>query len=74
MQTHLLAAHPDHPPAADTQVEARIIGQDANWLRARWRVEGAQQLDVPAFPGQGRTDAPRRDTSPAGLAASARPT
>jgi hypothetical protein len=57
MQTHLLVPHPDHPAAAVTGVEARIIGQDANWLRARWRIEGSQQLIVPAFAGKGRTDA-----------------
>jgi hypothetical protein len=56
MQTHLLVAHPDHPPASVSQVEARIIGQDANWLRARWRVEGAQDLIVPPFAGKGRAD------------------
>ena len=56
MQTHLLAAHPDHPPSAVTQVEARVIGRDANWLRVRWRIEGSQQLVVPAFAGKGRTD------------------
>lgn len=56
MQTHLLIAHPDHPPAAVTQVEARIIGQDASWLRVRWRVEGSQALVVPPFAGKGRTD------------------
>ena len=56
MQTHLLVAHPDHPPAGVTQVEARIIGQDANWLRVRWRVEGTQHLVVPSFAGKGRTD------------------
>ena len=56
MQTHLLVAHPDHPAVAVTQVEARIIGQDANWLRARWRIEGTRQLVVPAFAGRGRTD------------------
>ncbi len=56
MQTHLLTAHPDHPPSAVTQVEARIIGLDANWLRARWRIEGAMQLVVPPFAGKGRAD------------------
>jgi hypothetical protein len=56
MQTHLLVAHPGHPPSAVTQVEARIIGRDANWLRVRWRVEGTQQLVVPPFAGKGRTD------------------
>jgi hypothetical protein len=56
METHLLVAHPDHPPVGITGVEARIIGRDANWLRARWRVEGSQQLVVPPFAGKGRTD------------------
>jgi len=56
MQTHLLVSHPEHPPLAVTQVEARIIGRDANWLRARWRVEGARQLVVPPFAGRGRAD------------------
>jgi hypothetical protein len=55
LQTHLLVAHPDHPPAGVTKVEARIIGRDANWLRVRWRVEGSQQLVVPPFAGKGRT-------------------
>jgi len=56
MQTHLLTAHPDHPPAAVTQVEARVIGQDSNWLRVRWRIEGSQALVVPPFAGKGRAD------------------
>jgi len=56
MQTHLLASHPQHPPLGVTQVEARIIGRDSNWLRARWRVEGSQGLVVPAFAGKGRAD------------------
>jgi hypothetical protein len=56
MQTHQLLAHPDHPPAAVTGVEVRVIGRDANWLRVRWRIEGSQQLVVPAFAGKGRTD------------------
>ena len=56
MHTHQLLAHPDFPPAAVTQVEARVIGQDANWLRVRWRIEGSQQLMVPPFAGKGRAD------------------
>jgi hypothetical protein len=56
MQTHPLVLHPDHPPAAVAQVEARVIGRDANWLRVRWRVEGTQRLVVPPFAGKGRTD------------------
>lgn len=56
MQTYPLAAHPDHPPASVTQVEARIIGRDDNWLRVRWRIEGSQRLVVPSFAGKGRAD------------------
>ena len=56
MQTYPLAAHPDHPPSAVAQVEARIIGRDASWLRVRWRIEGSQQLVVPPFAGKGRAD------------------
>lgn len=56
MQTHLLVPHPDHPPLTVSGVEARIIGRDANWLRARWRVEGAQNLAIPSFAGKGRAD------------------
>jgi hypothetical protein len=56
MQTHLLVSHPDHPPASVSQVEARVIGQDANWLRVRWRIEGSKQLVVPAFAGKGRAE------------------
>lgn len=55
-QTHALQPHPDHSPLAVSGIEARIIGTDANWLRARWRIEGAQQLVVPAFAGKGRAD------------------
>ena len=56
MQTHLLVAHPDHPPKSVSQVEARVIGSDASWLRVRWRIEGAQALVVPPFAGKGRAD------------------
>jgi hypothetical protein len=56
MQTHLLIAHPDHPPANISRIEARIIGRDASWLRVRWRIEGSQALVVPAFAGKGRAD------------------
>jgi hypothetical protein len=56
LQTHLLTAHPDHPPAAVSRVEGRVIGADASWLRVRWRVEGAQRLVVPPFAGKGRAD------------------
>ncbi len=53
---YALRQHPDFPPLAVTAVEARIIGVDASWLRARWRIEGSQQLVVPAFAGKGRAD------------------
>lgn len=56
MQTYPLAPHADHPPLEVAQIEARIIGRDANWLRVRWRIEGAQQLVVPPFAGRGRAD------------------
>src|SRR5690606_10241133 len=54
MQTYPLVPHPDHPPAAVTKIEARIIGSDATWLRARWRIEGSGALIVPPFAGKGR--------------------
>jgi hypothetical protein len=53
---HALLPHPDSEPSAVTGIEARIIGRDAQWLRVRWRVEGARQLVVPAFAGKGRAD------------------
>ena len=56
MQTYPLVPHPDHPPAAVARVEARIIGSDATWLRARWRIEGSEALVVPPFAGKGRAD------------------
>ena len=56
MQTHPLVPHPDHPPAQVTAVEARVIGHDANWLRLRWRIEGAGALVIPPFSGRGRAD------------------
>lgn len=56
MQTHRLMAHPAHPPARISAVEARVIGLDADWLRVRWRIEGAQALVVPPFAGRGRAD------------------
>lgn len=56
MQTHLLIPHPDHPALSVSQVEARVIGSDSNWLRVRWRIEGSQKLVVPPFAGKGRAD------------------
>ena len=56
MQTHQLSAHPDHPPALVSRIEARVIGWDDAWLRVRWRVENSQKLVVPPFAGRGRAD------------------
>ena len=56
MQTYRLTAHPAHPPSRVTSVEARVIGFDKDWLRMRWRVDGAQDLVVPPFAGRGRAD------------------
>ena len=56
MQTHQLVAHPAYPPARLSGVEAKVIGFDADWLRVRWRIDGAQDLVVPPFAGRGRAD------------------
>lgn len=56
METYRLQAHPAFPPSQITSVEARIIGRDVNWLRMRWRIEGASQLIIPSFAGRGRAD------------------
>ena len=56
METYRLISHSAHPPLMVSGVEARVIGQDQNWLRLRWRVEGASQLVVPKFAGKGRGD------------------
>lgn len=56
METYQLTSHPAFPPSRITHVEARIIGHDANWLRARWRIEGTGGLVVPPFAGKGRAD------------------
>lgn len=39
-----------------TGIEARTIGADENWLRLRWRIDGAKELVVPPFAGKGRAD------------------
>jgi hypothetical protein len=36
-------------------VTARLT-PDGEWLRLRWRIDGAQRLVVPAFAGKGRAD------------------
>ncbi len=56
MQTYRLVSHPSQPPLTITGIEAKVIGFDGEWLRVRWRVDGAQALVVPAFAGRGRSD------------------
>jgi hypothetical protein len=51
-----LLPHPANPPRAVDSVTARILGADDNWLRLRWRIEGAGMLVVPPFAGKGRAD------------------
>ncbi|MFC3214542.1 DOMON domain-containing protein [Novosphingobium panipatense] len=51
-----LVFHPAHLPLAVRSLEARIIGFDADWLRARWKIMGAGSLVVPPFAGKGRAD------------------
>jgi hypothetical protein len=55
LQTHSLVAHPAFPPSAVREVIARIT-PDGDWLRLRWRIDGAQRLLVPSFAGKGRAD------------------
>ncbi len=56
METYRLQPHPAHPPRGVSGIEARVIGQDANWLRLRWRIDGSQRLSLPPFAGKGRAD------------------
>ena len=50
-----LHCHPNRPPAQVSAVTGRIT-READWLRLRWRVDGAQQLVIPPFAGKGRAD------------------
>lgn len=56
MQTLELLPHPARPPVQVSSVQARVVSLDAQWLRVRWRIEGAQSVVVPAFAGRGRAD------------------
>jgi len=56
LETYPLAHHPDHPPLAVKRVEARIVSADPQWLRLRWRIDGAERVVVPPFAGKGRAD------------------
>lgn len=55
MPTHSLVAHPDFAPILVREVNVRIT-PDGDWLRLRWRIEGAYKLIVPPFAGKGRAD------------------
>lgn len=56
VQTHELIAHPDKPPSLVSSIGASIVALDAQWLRLRWRIDGAQNLVVPPFAGRGRAE------------------
>lgn len=56
METHVLTCHPDRPAHAVRRIEARILSQDENWLRLRWRIEGCGEVLFPPFAGKGRAD------------------
>ena len=55
LQTHALIPHPSAPQSAVRAITARIT-PDGDWLRLRWRIEGAQALVVPPFAGKGRAE------------------
>jgi hypothetical protein len=50
------------PPLAVKTITARLNTDDANWLRIRWRIEGAAHLIVPPFAGKSRADGLWRTT------------
>ena len=56
MEMFELIAHPAHPPARVRSVAARVLSLDVNWCVLRWKVDGAADLVVPVFAGQGRQD------------------
>ncbi len=56
MQTYRLTAHSAHSPLGVSAIEARVFGFDRDWLRVRWRIEGARALVIPPFAGRGRED------------------
>ncbi|WP_232332693.1 DOMON-like domain-containing protein [Novosphingobium aquimarinum] len=55
MQTASLVSHPAYPPRSVRSITTRIT-PDGEWVRLRWRIEGANDLVVPAFAGKGRAD------------------
>lgn len=55
MQTHMLAAHPAHPPLEVSGVSVSL-GWKPHWLTLRFRVEKALRVVVPPLAGRGRAD------------------
>lgn len=55
MQPHMLVPHPGFPARNVREIGARMT-PDGDWLRLRWRIEGAYHLMVPPFAGKGRAD------------------
>jgi hypothetical protein len=62
LETHTLIPHAGSPPLMVRKIEARVVSIDANWLRLRWRIEGAERVVIPAFAGKGRADGLWRTT------------
>lgn len=56
METHRLIPHPNNPPLHVRSIEARVVSVDANWLRLRWRIDGAERVVLPKFAGKGRAE------------------
>jgi hypothetical protein len=56
LETLSLRPHPEHLPAGVESIEAAVIGLDPNWLRVRWKVQGASGVVLPPFAGKGRAD------------------
>ena len=53
METHRLIPHSDSPPRQVRSIAARVVSADADWLRLRWRIDGAERVVFPAFAGKG---------------------
>jgi hypothetical protein len=51
-----LTPHPDHPPIAVKTINARITSAAGQWLRLRWKIEGAERVVFPPFAGKGRAE------------------
>lgn len=62
LQTFKLVPHPQHPAAAIRGVQAQLLGNDADRLRLRWRVDGARALVLPAVARAERADGLWRTT------------